>query len=258
MIRGIYTAATGLGVLQARMDTATNNLANVSTTGFKQDKVQTASFPDLILQEKVRVGVGGYRPGGWRVVGRTNQGAMVTGVFTEHGPGVLRETDRETDLALSGEGFFVFEAGGDGGGVLYSRDGELQRDAEGFLVNSRGHRIVGEDGPVQVGRDSFTVSPEGVITTAENSQVKLLIVDFTDKSRLTKEGNGYFSAPAGGGTPSAKPGVAQGFLEKSNVEVASEIVNIMEIMRSYEAGQKLMQAHDGLLDSAINRVGTVR
>lgn len=259
MIRGIYTAASGLGVLQARMDAASNNLANVSTTGFKQDKVLSAAFPDLLLQEKVRVNAGVYALGGWNKVGRTNQGVAVTGVFTDHNPGVLQQTGRETDLALPGEGFFAFEAGGEGESkLMYSRDGELHRDGEGYLVNSRGHRLLGEDGPVQVGGGSFTVGPDGVVTNADGSQAKLLVVDFADKGRLAKEGGGYFSAPAGEDAAVENPGVSQGSLEKSNVDVSAEMVNMVEILRAYEAGQKLIQAQDELLGSAINQVGTVR
>jgi len=259
MIRGIFSAASGLGVLQARMDTVSNNLANVSTTGFKQDRVQTAAFPDLMLQERVRVNAGGYGFGGWRPVGRSSQGVVVTGVHTDHTAGILQETGRETDLALSGEGFFAFEAGGPGESrVLYSRDGELHRDSEGYLVNSRGHRILGENGPVKVDGGSFTVSPDGLATTRDNTQIRLTVVDFPDKTRLVKEGNGYYSAPAGEGTAAEKPGVTQGFLEKSNVDVTAEMVNMIEIMRAYEATQKLVQAQDDLLDKAINRVGTVR
>ncbi|MFZ5632049.1 MAG: flagellar basal-body rod protein FlgF [Bacillota bacterium] len=259
MIRGIFTAASGMGVLQARMDTTTNNLANVSTTGFKQDRVQSASFPDLMLQEKVRVNVGGFGTGVWAPVGRTNQGVAVTGVYTDHSSGILRETGKETDLALSGEGFFAFEVQEKGRArVLYSRDGELHRDAEGYLVDSRGHRIMGEGGPVQVGSGSFTVNPEGVVTTAGNEEIRLMIVEFPDKTRLAKEGDGYFSAPAGEGTAAASPGVSQRYLENSNVDVSAEMVNMIEIMRAYEASQKLVQAQDGLLDSAINRVGTVK
>ncbi|MCL6611820.1 MAG: flagellar hook-basal body protein [Peptococcaceae bacterium] len=260
MIRGLFTAASGLGVLQARMDTTSNNLANVSTTGFKQDRVQVAAFPDLLLQERIRGGVGGPGLGGWAPVGRTNQGAVVTGVYTDHGTGILHETGRETDLALSGEGFFAFEAGGAGEGrILYSRDGELHRDSEGYLVNSRGHRILGESGePVQVGGGSFTVSPEGVVTTSDGGEERLMIMDFPDKTKLIKEGNGYFSAPQGEGVAVENPGVTQHFLEKSNVDVAAEMVNMIEIVRAYEAVQKIVQAHDELMDGAINRVGTVK
>ncbi|MCL6477595.1 MAG: flagellar hook-basal body protein [Peptococcaceae bacterium] len=260
MIRGLFTAASGMGLLQARMDTTTNNLANVSTTGFKHDRVLAASFPDLMLQEKVRVNVGRFGAGVWKPVGRTNQGVAVTGVLTDHNSGILRETGRETDLALSGEGFFAFEVSGEGRTrVLYSRDGELHRDAEGYLVNSRGHRILGEGGPVQVGAGSFTVSPEGVVTTADNEEIRLMIVDFPDKTKLVKEGDGYFSAPAGeAGSAAASPGVSQRYLENSNVDVSAEIVNMIEIIRAYEANQKLVQAQDELLDRAINRVGVVR
>lgn len=259
MIRGIYTAASGMGILQARMDATSNNLANVSTTGFKQDKVQTAAFPDFMLQEKVQVNVAGRLMSNWSQVGLTNQGSVVTGVTTDYGAGLLYQTEKETDLALSGEGFFAFESreGGENR-VLYSRDGDLHRDAEGFLVNSRGDRLLGESGPVRVGAGNFTVDPGGLVKTADNEEIRLTVVDFPDKSKLVKEGNNYFSAPAGEGLALANPGVSQKFLEKSNVDVTTEMVNMVEIMRAYEASQKLVQAQDDLLGSAINQVGTVR
>ncbi|MFZ5644579.1 MAG: flagellar basal-body rod protein FlgF [Bacillota bacterium] len=259
MIRGIYTAASGMGVLQARMDSTSNNLANVSTTGYKQDKVQVSSFPDFLLQEKVKVKIGGLSFGNWSPVGYTNQGAAVTGVFTDHNTGVLKETGNETDLALSGEGYFAFEvtSGGERR-VLYSRDGELSRDAEGYLVNTRGHRILGENGPVQVSSGEFTVDSSGVVTTADNEQIKLTIINFPDKSKLAKEGDNYFSASEGEGAESESPGVTQRYLERSNVDVSAESVNLIEIMRAYEASQRLVQSQDEMLDKAINSVGMVR
>lgn len=259
MIRGIYTAASGLGILQARMDATSNNLANVSTTGYKQDRVQVAAFPDFLLQEKIRVKLGGMSFGNWSPVGYTNQGAAVTGVVTDHNSGILKETGKETDLALSGEGFFSFEVREKGGTkVLYSRDGELQKDGEGYLVDTRGNRILGENGPVQVGGGSFTVDASGVVTTAGNEQIKLAVVEFDDKSKLVKEGSNYYSVPAGNGAEAANPGVTQRYLENSNVDVSTESVNLIEIMRAYEASQRLLQRQDELTDLAINKVGTVR
>lgn len=259
MLRGIYAAASGMGVLQTRMDATTNNLANVSTNGFKQVRVQQAAFPDLMLQEKVQVNIAGLRYGNWSPVGVTNQGIAISGLVTDYGAGMLYDTGKETDLALSGEGLFAFEAV-EGGKtrVLYSRDGELHRDGEGYLVNTRGHRIIGENGPVMVGGGNFVVEPDGLIKTADNEEIRLTIVDFPYKNKLVKEGDNYFSAPAGEEVAAAKPGVSQGFLERSNVDVTNEVVNMIEIMRAYEASQKLIQAQDDLLDSAINKVGSVR
>ncbi|HBV96622.1 MAG: hypothetical protein JL50_16425 [Peptococcaceae bacterium BICA1-7] len=259
MIRGIYTAASGLGILQARMDATSNNLANVSTTGYKQDKVQVAAFPDFLLQEKARVRIGGMSLNNWSPVGYTNQGAVVTGVVTDHNSGILKETGKETDLALSGEGFFSYEVSDrDGTKVLYSRDGELQVDGEGYLVDTRGNRILGENGPVLVGGDGFTVDTSGVVTTAENEQIQLAVVQFGDKSRLVKEGGNYYSSLDGNGSEAVNPGVTQRFLETSNVDVSAESVNLIEIMRAYEASQRLIQRQDELTELAINKVGMVR
>lgn len=259
MIRGIYTAASGLGVLQTRMDATSNNLANISTNAFKQDRVLSSSFPNFMLQEKTRTGIAGRSFGSWAPIGRTNQGTVVSGVLTDYNAGVLKETGQETDLALSGEGFFAFEVQEENGSrVLYSRDGELHRDSEGYLVNSRGHRLLGENGPVQVSGGNFTVEATGVLLTSDNEETLLTILDFPEKSKLAKEGDSYYSALEGEGIAAENPGIKQGFLERSNVDLPIETVRMIEIVRAYEAGQKLLQAQDGLLDSAINRVGMVR
>lgn len=259
MIRGIYTAASGLGVLQTRMDITSNNLANISTNAFKQDRVISSSFPEFILQEKIRTGMAGRNFGSWAPIGRTNQGNVVTSVLTDYNAGVLKETGQETDLALSGEGFFAFEVHEENGSrVLYSRDGELHRDSEGYLVNSRGHRLLGENGPVQVNGAGFTVEANGLLLSSDNEEAVLTIMQFPEKSKLVKEGDSYYSALQGEGTAAGNPGIRQGFLERSNVDLPVETVRMIEIVRAYEAGQKLLQAQDGLLDSAINRVGMVR
>jgi len=259
MNRGIFTAASGMGVLQARMDTVSNNMANVDTTGFKQDKVEPASFPEMMLQERKRVSVASRVFNTWEQVGAASQGCLVAGLYTDYSNGVLNETGKETDLALTGGGFFAFEVQGSGGTrVLYSRDGELHLNNEGYLVNSRGDKILSEEGPVQVGAGSFTVSQDGTLTDSDNNQVKLMVVDFFDKNKLVKEGENYYSSPDGSRAAAADTGVKQGYLENSNVDVTVEMISMIEIMRAYEAGQKIIQAQDELLGQAINQVGTVR
>lgn len=258
MLRGIFNAASGLGVLQARMDVTSNNLANVSTNGFKQDKVQMAAFPEFMLQEKMKLNIGGHELSEWSQVGRTNQGVAVTGVVTDFRTGIIQATEKETDLALSGDGFFAFEVkDGNGTKILYSRDGELSRDSEGYLVDTRGNRILGQDGPVNVGNGSFTVDSNGLLTTSGGEQIQLRILGVLEGGNLVKEGDNYFSF-SGEGVAPAKPGVSQGFLEKSNVDVSAEMVNMVEIMRAYEAGQKLIQTQDDLLNTSIKQVGKVR
>ncbi|NTW05873.1 MAG: flagellar hook-basal body complex protein [Peptococcaceae bacterium] len=256
MIRGIYTAASGLGTLQARMDITSNNLSNIASTGFKQDKPTVGAFPDFLLKQKMKTDVGGVNLGWWQTLGSTNQGVALTGVFTDFSTGVLKNTDNELDLALDGEGFFAFED--EDGNILYSRDGQLGKDGEGYLLNSKGHKILAEGSPVLVGKGSFSVNPQGILTTEDGTETKLDIYDFQNRNALVKQGNNYYNAGEEEGILMDNPNVRQNALELANVDVAAETVNMIEITRAYEAAQKMVQAQDQLLDKVINQVGVVR
>jgi flagellar basal-body rod protein FlgF len=256
MIRGIYTAASGLGTLQARMDITSNNLSNIASTGFKQDKATLTAFPDFMLKQKMKTDVGGVNMGWWQTVGGTNQGVALTGVITDFSNGILKNTGNEMDLALDGEGFFAFEDGD--GNILYSRDGQLGKDGEGYLLNSQGHKILAEGSPVQVGKGSFTVDSQGVITIEDGTKIKLDIYNFQNPNALVKQGNNYYNAGEETANLLENPTVRQNALELANVDVAAETVNMIEISRAYEAAQKMVQAQDQLLDKVINQVGVVR
>jgi flagellar basal-body rod protein FlgG len=238
------------------MDAVSNNLANVSTSGYKQDTVLTKQFREMLLQEKAVDNIG-RRITRWSPVGYTNQGVAVSGFVTDYSAGVLRETRKNTDLALSGQGFFTVQTKGENSGVLYTRDGQFNIDAEGYLVDSRDSRVLSEAGPVQVGEADFTVDSSGVISLADGSTYTLRIVEFDAPENLTKVGDNYFDAAGAADKAAESPGVAQGYLEQSNVILATQMVHMMELMRSYEAGQKAIQAQDELLAKAINEVGTV-
>lgn len=256
MIRGLFTAASGLGFQQARMDVISNNIANISTNGFKQDNVTSKQFPEMVLLGKIEETVSGRKMSRWSPVGSTNQGVAVSGVITDYSRGVMRETGRYTDLAIGGNGFFTVET--NDGRVLYTRDGQFHTDDQGYLADSRGGRVLTDNGPVQVGSAEFTVNSAGEIILADGTTLKLKIMEFENPGDLVKEGNNYLSAPSGGGSDSVNPGVAQGYLEMSNVEITSQVVSMVEVLRAYEAGQKLIQAHDELLGTVINQVGTVK
>jgi flagellar basal-body rod protein FlgG len=109
-----------------------------------------------------------------------------------------------------------------------------------------------------VGEDDFTVDSGGVISLSDGSTYKLKIVEFDEPQKLTKTGDNYFDAAGAADKTAASPGVTQGCLEQSNVNLAAQMVSMVELLRSYEAGQKAIQAQDELLAQAINEVGTVR
>ena len=142
MIRGIYAAASGMGVQQARMDVISNNLANLSVPGFKGSSVTAAPFSELLLVA-AELPDGTKTPPGWNAVGSLSYGAAVTAVRIDPSGGTLKETNSHMDLAITGDGYFAVNvpSADDPGRVAYTRDGSFNRDAEGYLVTSTGHRV---------------------------------------------------------------------------------------------------------------------
>lgn len=259
MIRGIYSAASGMGVQQAKMDTISNNLANISVNGFKKDIVTQQSFADLLLMQQDR-NEEGILPSSREYVGRTGQGAAVTGVVTDFSAGLIKQTGKPTDLSLQKENcFFILMDPQNPDRTYYTRDGAFYIDQDGYLANPQGHRLLGDNGPIRVGDDKFHVSTDGkIIVSGQAQPIKLSIAQFDNPGELKKLGENYFTAVGGAPLTTEDAGVIQGSLEKSNVDPASEMANMISVMKNYEANQKIIHAHDQLLDLAVNRVGSLK
>jgi flagellar basal-body rod protein FlgG len=249
-----------MGVQQARMDIISNNLANLSVFGFKRSSVTAAPFSELLLVAAEQPN-GTKAPRGWNAVGNLSYGAAVTAVKVDPAGGTLKETNRQLDLAIAGDGYFAVNvpSAGDPGRVAYTRDGTFSRDAGGYLATSAGHRVLNSSySPILLPDGEISVSPAGVISAGGAEVDSLAVVVFDDANQMIREGNGYFAAPGLQGSQHDNPLVRQGFLERSNVDPNVEITNMLTALKAYEAGQKLIQAHDELLGKAINQVGTLR
>lgn len=236
MERGLYIAASGMLVNQLRLDVVANNLANAGTAGYKGDRTASRSFGDMLLQN--------LEDGA--PVGPLSLGAQTNGVETSFDQGALRVTDRELDLAISGNAFFAVETPD---GVRYTRDGSFRRDADGYLVTAAGRRVLGESGPLRLAEGKVTVGADGTISVggAEAGRLRLATLE-----GARKEGGGLLA-----GEPRAATGasVQQGYLEAANVDAVTQMVAMIEIMRSFESGQKAVQAIDETLQKAVNEVG---
>lgn len=261
MIRGLYTSASGMLAESIRSDVASNNLANVNTTGYKKDTTIMASFPEMLMMR-----VNDQRKGEVQapIIGTLGTGALVDEVITSHTQGQLKESSSPFDLAIAGEGYFAVEKSP--GEELYTRNGSFTIDGEGYLVTNQGYYVLGQAGRIMIeGADSagdFTVDSNGNIAVKGETVDTLQLVSFGDpaqpavRPQLTKVGESLFTA-AGQGTP-AEGKVMQKYLETSNVNAITEMVDLITIMRSYEANQKAVQAHDKTLEQVINDVGRVK
>jgi flagellar basal-body rod protein FlgG len=170
--------------------------------------------------------------------------------------GQLRSTGNGFDLALRGKGFFCIETPE---GERYTRSGDFARDAEGFLVTKEGYRVLGENGYIMIDGNNMTVNEKGEVFSDSQPVDKLRIVDFDDYKILRKEGNGLIRiAEEIEAEPVTTAGaVQQGFIEGSNVDSVKEMVEMLTMMRTYEANQKMIKIHDELIGKAVNEIGKV-
>lgn len=255
MLRGLYAAATGMEAQTTRIAAIANNLANVSTTGYKKERVD---FQDLFYDRVQAPGSG--TDGGASPAGVTlGLGVRVAGVSRVFSPGALRSTAVPLDLAIEGEGFFSVRM--PDGTVGYTRDGAFRRDGEGRVVTLDGYPLV-PDLTIPADATSVSVGPDGVVraagATGEGVEIgQLQLARFPNPAALSPLGRNLFGETSGAGGPvEAAPGtegagtVAQGFLEESNVNVAEELVAMIVAQRAYEMTSKVVSASDEMLQRA--------
>lgn len=257
MVRGLYTAWTGMVNEQKRLDIVSNNLANASAIGYKKDSVTNQSF-DHHLMIKIKDASESFHD---RPVGAMSLGVKLGEVYTDHEQGSLRQTGNTYDLALEGKGFFkvaVMDRNGNES-VEYTRDGSFHITREGNIVDADGNRLLGEAGEITVPVDAGTVSidSDGSIYADGVYMNRISVVDIEDYNYLKKIGNTRYQLVEGGEETDSTASVHQGFTEQSNVQAVSEMVNMINITRAYEANQKIIQTIDGTLELTANTVGKV-
>lgn len=241
MIRGIYIAATGLLAESARQDVIANNLANATTTGFKRSESTASPFGSMLLHN---MGMP-FQP----EVGTLEMGAQVQGITMIDSQGPLRFTGNKLDMALVGTGHFTIDAPN---GRRYTRDGSFGMDSNGTLVTKDGFPVLGANGgKITLSAGEVKIGSDGTITQGGIVQGKLLLTAL-DPTTITQEGESLLA-----GTPkgTATAQVRQNSLESSTVNVVSEMVDLIRVMRSFEANQKSVQAHDEALQASLTKVG---
>lgn len=266
MVKGLYTAYTGMVEEQRRMDVMTNNLANANTTGFKKEGTVNQAFEDQLairikdsseVLNKKRLGI-------------VNLGDKVGETYRDFSQGSFNVTDNPLDLALDGQGFFAIEFTNKQGqtSVKYTRDGAFTMDREGYLrtkdgdyvLNANGARngAAGQANRVRIDPNlDVRIEPDGTIFQ-NNAQVgQIGTVDFQNYDFLQKYGENLFDLVNGGTAIDSQARIEQGCLEMSNVSVVTEMVEMITITRAYEANQKIIQTIDGTIDKAVNDVGKV-
>lgn len=278
MLKGLYTAYTGMLNEQHRMDVMTNNLANANTNGFKKEGATSQAF-DSVLAYKIKdMSEPGNLPRNLstsrtydenavdnpeRFVSRTGMSLGVkTGEnYVDYSEGGIKETGNTLDLAISGKGFFTVEYTNKAGetSTKYTRDGNFTMDTQGYLVTQDGDYVLGERGrriklnPLE----DVSIDSDGNIYQAGASVGTLQITDFEDYNYLERYGENFFQAVDGARTIDAEAEIHSGYLEMANISIVTEMVNMIAIQRQYEANQKLITTYDSTLENAVNQTGRV-
>lgn len=259
MIRGLYTSGWSMLANSKKMDVIANNLANVNTNAYKKDTIVFQSFPEL-LTKRINDSMSALNPSG--NVGNMEMSSDVGQIFTYYNQGQLQKTGSSLDIAIQNAdtAFFTISAPDANGNMqeFYTRDGSFVINANNELVTNEGYPVMGENGPIHLNGDKFSIGADGTIT--ENGEVvdRLRIRQFTDGSELRKYGNNLIQSTNNAQAQPFTGTIEQGFLEQSNVNIVKEMVDMISVMRSYEANQKVLQAQDGTLDKAVNEVGAIR
>jgi len=245
--------------IEKKMDIISNNMANAATNGYKKDTLVLESFPELMTKKIKDFSGTSFRP---QDIGTMRHSSDVGEVFTYYSQGQLNKTENEFDMAIrdSDNAFFTIAVPDENGNfsVFYTRDGAFSRNSNNMLVTREGYAVLGENGPIVLQDGEFAVSEDGTVT--QNGEIidKLLITEFQDTSALRKYGLNLVKADEGAVTTEFTGTVQQGFIELSNVNIVREMVDMITVLRLYEANQKILLAMDGTLEKAVNQVGSVR
>ncbi|SEU13823.1 flagellar hook-basal body protein [Paenibacillus sp. NFR01] len=291
MLRGLYTAAAGMVTQQRRHDTATQNIANMNTTGYKQVDSVSHAFPEVLISA---MSGGTVKP-----VGRINTGVFAEQSVSQYMQGDMIESGKPVDFALSTDlqvtnpdtgGNIAFDGSGkyitadgetiyrpqafftvqdDAGNNLYTRNGSFTVDPSGQVLSAGGFKVLDASGnPLVItgSEDNLKVDGQGNLldpATGLPSGTKIGVSVIERPQELVRDGNGVFHAedPTTAGirfaTNADNLEVRQGYLENSNVDATQVTVDLNAAYRAYEANQRVVQYYDRSLDKAVNEVGRV-
>lgn len=255
-LKAWYTAYTGMVNEQNRMDIMTNNLANASTVGYKKEGSTSQSFND-VLTVKIKDQSVGMR--NVQKIGIKNPGVKIGENYTDYTQGSFRITDNTYDLALAGDGFFAIEFTNKAGetDTKYTRAGQFTLNKDGYLVTEEGDYVLDtQNRRIRLNTllDS-KITDDGTIYQNDQAVARIQVTDFEDYDYLEKYGETYYQPIEGAKTTTADAQVKSGYLEMANVQIVSEMVNLISITRAYESNQKVVQTIDGTLDVAANQIG---
>jgi flagellar basal-body rod protein FlgG len=271
MLRGLYTAASGMNAEMLEQDVVANNIANSTTIGFKKDQPVFEAFPNRLLQrihDRMDQPLGGAPvpaivasqvPA--QTLGFVGQGVKAMGTVTQFTGGSMVQTGQPLDLAVEGPGLFTIQKSD--GSTAFTRAGNFTVNSDQQLCTMSGDLVLGVNGqPIRIDGKSVVIDTSGGVQVDEREAGTLQMVDY-DASKFIKSGENLYVKIEPDITPAATElsnpkdvQVRQGYTEQSNVEVVTEMVRMISLMRAYEANTKTIYAQDESLNQLMTNVGT--
>lgn len=266
MVKGLYTAHMGMINQQKRLDVLTNNLANADTVGYKKEGTTARSFYDTLAVKisdssdyKLPVKIGGM-----------TYGVTMGQTYDDFSQGSFNVTNDKYDVALKGDGFFAIAYTNKAGETTMklTRAGDFAVNKEGYLVTDDGDYVLNQNGAMasNTGAGSYIrIDPNVDFTITSNGSIyqngalagQIGMVDVENYDYLERYGENMYDLVQGGQIVASNATAVQGSLEMSNVNIVSEMVDMINVSRAYEANQKIIQTMDSTIDRAVNGVGKV-
>jgi flagellar basal-body rod protein FlgG len=238
MLEGMYAAASGMAAQQQQLDSIGNDLANVSTTGYK---AQRTGFRDLLYNQVTIAGT----------TTAVGAGAATEEVGRDQREGTVQRTDNPLDLAIEGSGYFTVKRAN--GSIALTRDGSFQLDAQGRLTTAEGNLL---DPPIALPKGTdpseVAIGPDGTVRVGTRTIGKIALVDVAAPDRMLAAGGNLFTTTAASGAPrpQASATIHQGAVEGSNVDVGSEMVRMVSAQRAYQLESSAIQTENQMLSIA--------
>ncbi|MBN2651222.1 MAG: flagellar hook-basal body protein [Spirochaetales bacterium] len=259
MLRGMYTAASGMTLQMHKMDVVSNNMANVDLNGYKKDEAISKSFPEMLIRRFNDDGVVRFPFGSIDmapVVGKMGSGTELNEIYTKFEKGYLKTTNNNFDFAIDGKGFFSVNTDR---GERYTRNGAFTKDVNGILVTQEGLPVLGKNGVIKLNDNMMKSDEFGNIYQLTDPRDfdswelvdQLKVVNFDNERYLKKQGQSLWleteiSGPAYDADLGSSTKILNGIIEGSNVNPVEEMVKMIQVNRAYEANQKALKTHDDM------------
>ncbi len=233
MLDAITASQIALLQDQLRLQTISQNISNMQTTGYKRQLLESTGFDEQLTPELASV---------------TQQMQMAQASLQ----GTLIQTHHNNDIALSGEGYFEVQTSA---GLFYTRRGDFHVDEQGELVTATEAKLLSKAGIVQVDDNTFTIDSQGTIYIDNHKVGQLNVVKFMHPNQLQYHGEGLYESTEAPIAIDSTTRVLQGFIEQSNVKSSDEMLEMVKMSRHFETSQRVMSVASGLLSTAINQLG---